>query len=144
MSKPRFVVREIHAEEYNQLRRSVGWRTLPFEVIRRGIEASLYSICVEANQTIVGHGRIIGDGAIYFYIQDLIVHPFYQHQRLGSKIMEALMAYLKTNAPDGAFIGLMAAPRLDRFYQRYGFKSLPDNEPGMGIWVGAAGKGKRR
>ncbi len=54
-------------------------------------------------------GRVVGDGAVYFYIQDIVVHPEHQGKGIGENIMSALMTYLQENAPDKAFIGLFAS-----------------------------------
>ena len=60
--------------------------------------------------SIIGIGRIIGDGALYFYIQDLIVLPSYQQQGIGKFIMQQLLEHTsKKTLPTQAFIGLMAA-----------------------------------
>ncbi|MED1425669.1 GNAT family N-acetyltransferase, partial [Bacillus altitudinis] len=64
---------------------------------------------VKDNNQIIGMGRIVGDGAIYFYIQDIVVHPEYQKNGIGKKIMNTLVEYLNQNAPDKAFIGLFAS-----------------------------------
>jgi hypothetical protein len=45
--------------------------------------------------------------------------------------MDAIMEYLAAHAPDGAFIGLMAAKGVSKFYERYGFKKRPSEAPGM-------------
>ena len=81
-------------------------------------------------------GRIVGDGHIYFYLQDLMVRPDYQHHGLGSKIMESLMQYIDEHAPvkSGAYVGLMMAPGLHDFYEKFGFKDLPKDSPAMWMW----------
>jgi ribosomal protein S18 acetylase RimI-like enzyme len=80
---------------------------------------------------VVGCGRVIGDGGIYFYIQDIIVLPEFQGKGIGRRIMDAVMEYLKAHARDGAFVGLMAAKGVSKFYERYGFKERPSDAPGM-------------
>ena len=54
---------------------------------------------------VVGMGRIVGDGAIYFYIQDVAVKPEHQGRGVGRQIMEHLLAYLQAQAPPKAFSG---------------------------------------
>jgi len=68
---------------------------------------------------------------LYFYIQDLIVHPEFQSKGVGKAMMKELMAYLKTNAKPGAFIGLMAAKGLEKFYRIFEFKVRDFDAPGM-------------
>ncbi len=73
----------------------------------------------------VGMGRIMGDGALFFYIQDIIVRPEYQTLGVGRKIVERLMGWLHVHAPERAFVGLFAAEGKDSFYARFGFMRHP-------------------
>jgi GNAT superfamily N-acetyltransferase len=61
-------------------------------------------------------GRVVGDGGIYFYVQDVIVVPEWQRRGIGSEIMNAIMAFVGSNASPGAFVGLMAARGAAQFY----------------------------
>lgn len=86
-------------EEYKYLCDSVGWTNyMNFEVVETSLQNSIYCITVNDNNRIIGMGRIVGDGAIYFYIQDIVVHPDYQRNGIGKKIMNALVEYLNRNA----------------------------------------------
>jgi GNAT superfamily N-acetyltransferase len=112
--------------EYHAICAGVGWENfINFEVAQQSLDRSLYHlIAVDAEQT-VGMGRIVGDGAIYFYIQDIAVLPSHQGQGIGRAIMDQLMGWLHANAPDKAFVGLFASEGRSTFYQRYGFKAYP-------------------
>lgn len=132
---PRLVERLPSVKEYLDLRRAAGWHALPAEAIQAGLEHSLYCLCLVAGERVVGCGRVVGDGGLYYYVQDLLVHPDRQGRGHGRAIMDGLMAYVRAQAPAGAFVGLMAAPGLDRFYAGYGFQRLPAEAPGMGLWI---------
>jgi ribosomal protein S18 acetylase RimI-like enzyme len=118
-------------EEYRRLRRAVGWLDVETEATKIGLNNSLFSVCVILENRVIGCGRVIGDGGIYFYIQDIIVLPEFQGRGIGKRIMDAIMEYLKAHARDGAFIGLMAAKGVSEFYERYGFKERAPDAPGM-------------
>ncbi len=119
-------------EEYKYLCESVGWTNfMNFEVVETSLKNSIHCITVKDNEQIVGMGRIVGDGAIYFYIQDIMVHPDYQKKGIGNEIMNLLVEYLKTNAPDKAFVGLFASQGKEPFYERYDFKNFSPNMTGM-------------
>jgi len=66
------------AEEYNQLRKSVGWGIYKPQVIDKALPNSLYSVCVFVNSEIIGMVRIIGDDGLVYYIQDMIIKLNYQ------------------------------------------------------------------
>lgn len=124
------------AGEYNHLREAVSWHRLPAERAEQGLKNTLYAVAIYDDQQLVAMGRIVGDGHIYFYLQDLIVLPEYQHHGLGNEIMERLCKYIDEHAPlkSGAYVGLMMAPGLHDFYEKFGFKDLPDDSPAMGMW----------
>lgn len=71
------------------------------------------------DKQIAGAIRVVGDGARFFYIQDVMVVPQLQSQRIGSAMMESTMDWLKRTAPKGAYIGLFTGKAA--FYERFGF-----------------------
>ena len=95
------------------------------------LKSSLFSIVAIEDETVVGLGRIIGDGGLYFYIQDLIVHPDFQNNGIGKSLMSKLTDYIETKAETGAFIGFMAAKGTAKYYEPFGFTSSDSNAPGM-------------
>ena len=124
------------AAAYAALRAGVGWNALPVEAVKQGLQGALYSVCVYRAEQLVGFGRILGDGGIYFYLQDVIVLPEFQGRGLGQQIMEKLMGYLQANAQSGAFVGLMAARGAEGFYLKYGFERRGEDRPGMyRVWA---------
>ncbi len=118
-------------EEYQKLRKAVGWWDVDTRATRIGLHNSLFSVCVIFENEVVGCGRVIGDGGIYFYIQDIIVLPGFQGKGIGKCIMDAIMDYLEENAHSDAFVGLMAAKGVSGFYERYGFTERSSDSPGM-------------
>jgi GNAT superfamily N-acetyltransferase len=122
-------------EEYRALRDAVGWGNGDATAQAQGLANSLFSVCIIHENKVVGCGRVVGDNGLYFYIQDVILHPLYQGRGLGRRIMASIMGYITSNARPGAFIGLMAAEDKAPFYYQYGFKERPTDRPGMEIWV---------
>jgi ribosomal protein S18 acetylase RimI-like enzyme len=117
--------------EYTRLRGLVGWRETDENATDMALKNSLFSVVAVEHHTVIGFGRIIGDGGLYFYIQDLIIHPEFQTKGLGKSLMEELMGYITANAKSGAFVGLMAAKGLEKYYERFGFKARDEDAPGM-------------
>ena len=76
---------------------------------------------------------VIGDGAMYFYIQDVIIHPEHQNKGLGSKIMNTLIAHLASCCAPGATIGLLAAHGKENFYLKFGFEPRDGQSLGLGM-----------
>lgn len=115
--------------EYNKLRGLVGWWETDATAIEMAMKNSLFSVVCTEHGSTIGLGRIIGDG-LYFYIQDLIIHPDYQSKGLGKTLMKELMVYISANTKAGAFVGLMAAKGLEKYYEQFGFRARDKHAPG--------------
>ena len=117
--------------EYHKLRNSVDWWATDEKATEIALGNSLFSVVASEKENIIGFGRIVGDGGLYYYIQDLIVHPEFQRNGIGKRLMGELMSYINSNAKSGAFIGLMAAKGLVKYYESFGFKVRDAAGPGM-------------
>lgn len=128
---------QVTPEDYAGLREAVGWWPVDPAACAIGLESDLFSLRAERAGELVGCGRIVGDGGIYFYLQDVIVLPELQRRGVGSAIVDRLMGYVDEHARPGAFVALMAARGLAPYYERWGFSRRPDEGPGMFlVWEG--------
>ncbi|MEE4255658.1 MAG: GNAT family N-acetyltransferase [Bacteroidales bacterium] len=131
MENIRIERRRLTVDEYQYLRGTTNWFKIEDKAVEKSIDNELFSVCVYDGQKIVGMGRIVGDGAIYFYIQDIIVIPSYQGKGLGVRIMNEIETFLLENAYNNSFIGLMAADGVHEFYLKFGYEKRDDKKPGM-------------
>ncbi len=131
MENLRIEKRRPGVNEYQALRGTTDWFTIDDEVVEKSLQNDLFSVCVFDHDTLVGMGRIVGDGALYFYIQDIIVIPDYQRRGIGALIMKEIEAYLEENAYNNSFIGLMAADGVQEFYHKFGYLERAETRPGM-------------
>ena len=83
------------SEEYNYIADSVGWGPSENKIVETALNNSLYSICAYDGDKMIGYGRIIGDKTMFLYIQDIMVLPEYQSQKVGSHIMEKILNKVK-------------------------------------------------
>lgn len=120
---------------YLELRRKVSWKPLTDEQAEKAIENSLLTVVAYDQDKPVGMGRIVGDGAVICYIQDLIVIPEYQGQGVGQMIMESLIDYVRElKFPDTELmLDLMCAKGRESFYKKYGFIARPTEKLGPGM-----------
>ncbi|MDQ6422201.1 GNAT family N-acetyltransferase [Paenibacillus sp. LHD-117] len=108
--------------EYETVCCAVGWRDfMNFDVAEESLKQSLFGVVILLDDEIVGMGRVIGDGKIYFYIQDVAVVPSHQNKGIGNLIMIEITNFLKSNAPEKSFIGLFSSSGKESFYNRFGF-----------------------
>jgi len=90
--------------EYQALRRAVGWAEVEERSALKGLEGSLYAVCAVKEGRVVGCGRVVGDGGIYFYLQGVIVLPAHQGLGLGRLIMTALLYGFRNQSQQIALI----------------------------------------
>jgi GNAT superfamily N-acetyltransferase len=119
--------------EHKILWESVGWGTVDIEMTEQSIANSVYAVVAVFEGIVVGMGRIVGDGAMYFYIQDVAILPEHQKNGLGKLIVEQLLAYIKKcRYKNGiAFVGLFASRGKEMFYEQFGFKDYSPEMTGM-------------
>lgn len=126
-------------DDYIRIRCSAGLSLKSHEAASVGLSNSIYCVCVYFEEEPVGIGRIIGDGGCFFEIVDIAVLPQHQKKGLGDMIMRALMDYLHANAPDTAYVSLMADHGTPEFYKRFGFEaSIPPVKAGMALRINRA------
>ncbi len=117
--------------EYNRLLEAVGWPTRDPVAVEVGLARTLFTVCAISGNEVVGMGRIVGDGAIVNYIQDVIVLPAYQKQGVGEKIMLTLMGHLNEHASSGSDVILITQRDNVDFYKRYDFTESRPDTPSM-------------
>lgn len=121
------------SSDFVEYRARCGWGRLSDDVADKTLNAGIVNLSAYHNDRLAGFGRVIGDGAIYFYIQDLIVDENYRGQGLGALIMRTLIEDVKKIASPGAVIGLMSAKDVDDFYEPFGFVTRPNERFGAGM-----------
>lgn len=126
---------QLTTEQYLNLRRQVGWRELTVAQADKALGNSLYTLYVMQQGRPVGMGRLVGDGAVICYIQDLIVVPGAQQSGLGSKLMDRLRAKVEAIALPGTImmLDLMSAKGREDFYRKQGFLARPTEDLGPGM-----------
>ena len=131
MSGYRLVEKTPSVEDYNEVRAAAGLIRRNPQAAEIGLSNTVFGVCVECDGQIVGIGRIVGDGALFFEVVDVAVLPAHQKRGLGTMIMDALTSWLRENAPRGAYVKLIADKGTTGFYERYGFRIRTPESSGM-------------
>lgn len=118
---------------YAELRRKVDFQEYLLVDVAKALEKTLFSVVIFDDHKPVGIGRIVGDDRIVFFIKDVVVDPEYQKQSIGYTIMHSLMNYIQEKACENAYIGLMATPKTEKFYEKFGFIQRPNQDFGHGM-----------
>ncbi|MDO4762112.1 MAG: GNAT family N-acetyltransferase [Corynebacterium sp.] len=81
-------------EEAVTLYNSVGWQvyTRNPDQLMRALEGSRFVVCAYHCDELVGLARIVGDGEVIAYLQDILVKPELHHQGIGRILMEHAFA----------------------------------------------------
>lgn len=131
----KIVENKISVDDFNYLTDKVGWGTRGANVVEEALNNTLFSVSIYDDNKIIGYGRIIGDKTIFLYIQDIMVIPKYQGQKIGTKIMSALLTkideYKKVNPNIRTYLG--ASKGKEKFYEKFGFKTRSSVDLGEGM-----------
>ena len=121
--------------EYNKLREEVGWGKVERPIVKKALNNTLYSISAYDFGEIVGYGRLIGDGGMFIYIQDIMVTPKYQNQKIGTTIMKKLLSKAEEYQKKNPAIRIYVGPDKGKedFYRKFGFKTRKEMHLGEGM-----------
>ena len=126
---------QITLEEYLAIRDSVHWKILSGSQADKALANSLYIVGAYEDERLVGMGRIVGDGAVICYVQDLIVHPDYQKRGVGSMVLSTLVRFVEGLREENTemMLCLMCAKGREKFYEKHGFLARPTETLGPGM-----------
>lgn len=121
-----------------RLRAAAGMGERAREGVERGLPNSLYTVVVVSRdatesgriaEEVVGMARVVGDGGSIYHVCDMVVHPDHQGRGLGTRLMDAVMAWIRETAPPKAYVNLLAD--VEGFYERWGFEPTAPATKGM-------------
>lgn len=126
---------QLDVDTYLELRKSVNWKNITEYQAEKALSASLFTVCAYEDGKPVGMGRIVGDGVIIDYVQDLVVRPDFQLGGVGGKILERLISFVKDTKIDGTeiMLCLMCAKGREEFYKKFDFIARPTEALGPGM-----------
>ena len=120
---------------YRALRKKVGFFELSEDQAHKSLNNAIKVICAYDGSRLAGMGRLIGDGAVICYIQDVMVDPDYQGQRIGRNIVDRLIQSARDMVLPGTqmYLGLMSVKGTESFYEKCGFVRRPNERFGSGL-----------
>ena len=124
-----------NVEEFNLLYDDVGWGAYDDNITQKALDNTFYSVSAYDDNKIVGYGRIIGDTICFLYIQDIMVKPEYQGNKIGTMIMNKLLEKIaeikQENSDLRVYLG--ASKNREEFYEKFGFIKRIDADLGYGM-----------
>jgi ribosomal protein S18 acetylase RimI-like enzyme len=118
--------------EHRELADVVGWAgSFRWDAMPASLAGSVCGVVVhDASGGLVTMGRVVGDGAFFFYVQDVAVHPDHRSRGLGRMVVQSLQQQIGERAAGEAFVGLFSTPEAVNLYDGQGFRSA-DGMTGM-------------
>ncbi len=120
---------------FRRLRAANDMPTRSLEGVARGLPNSLYAVvAVDPTDETVGMGRVVGDDGSVYHVCDMAVHPDHQGHGVGTAVMEAILGFVREDAPPRAYVTLLAD--VDGFYEQFGFEETRPASKGMFLRTG--------
>ena len=119
-------------KEFNELFNSVGWGSREDSKIDKHRLNSDFAICIYEYNTIVAMARVVGDGS-YYTVYDVVVKKELQGKGYGNILMQEIIKWYKTIEDDDTYLYLGASYGMEKFYEKFGFKSRPYDHIGAGM-----------
>jgi len=120
----RVIARKPTTSEHQRLIAAVGWSpSTNISTIDSLLASAVFTVVAENIQTgeVIGCALLLGDNVGFYYVKDVMVHPDWQGKRIGTTLMQEIMRWAETNAPDSATVGLFTGDHLANFYRQFGF-----------------------
>lgn len=113
----------LNAEDFIRLKVSTGFIDRPISQVDKALKNGLFNVSAICDGRVVGMGRLVGDVAMYWYMQEIIVLKEYQGKGIGRSIVNRLIEHIRDNAvPDTKVsIGLTVVKGKEPFYEKFGF-----------------------
>lgn len=124
----------LSANEYNNLRSTIGWDTKDLDVVQNAIKNSIFVKKATFENKTIGMARVIGDG-IYYLIVDVLVDSEYQKNGIGKKLIDEIVKEVENKTKKGqkCSINLVSMSGKEKFYEKCGFKKIPFDYTGHGM-----------
>lgn len=82
-------------------------------------------------------GRLLGDCAISYYVKVIVIIPEYQGKKIGKKLMEHMISFVRKQLPRGwkVSLELISSKGKEGFYKKFGFEERPCDSDGAGMFM---------
>ena len=112
----------VTAAELADLRESVGWNRMERDLSDPRLRNAFHLCCYDGEH-LIGYVAVICNGVTDAYIQDLMVHPGYQHQSIGHHLIQRTLDRLRA---DGIYMVsvIYGDAALQRYYEDFGFTTM--------------------
>ncbi len=104
------------------LRQAVGWNRMEGDLANTSLRNAFHLCCFDGNN-LIGYAAVVSNRVTDAYIQDVMVHPDWQRQGIGTALMEQVLERLRR---EGIYMVsvIYGDPALQALYERFGFQTM--------------------
>ncbi len=104
------------------LRQAVGWDRMEADLANASLRNAFHLCCFDG-AVLIGYAAVVSNGVTDAYIQDVMVHPDWQHRGIGTTLMEHVLARLRN---EGIYMVsvIYGEAALQELYERFGFQTM--------------------
>ena len=123
------------AWQVQQFQQKMGWTVDPLDQWQRATQNPCCTVAAYDGGELVAMGRLLGDGALYWYLNDIFVLTAYQGQGIGRQVVTRLLEHIQREGLPGTevSVALFSAQGKEGFYEKMGFQKRPGPEAGHGM-----------
>lgn len=131
----RIIENVLKSDEFKFLFESVGWSSPSLSQIDVSLNNSLVVFSLYKDDKLAGMARLLGDKGMSYFIKDFVIHPNYQGQGLGRRLMDHINQYILNKIEENwaVCVELVSAKGKEAFYKKLGFTSLPNDFSDSGM-----------
>ncbi|MBI1333888.1 MAG: GNAT family N-acetyltransferase [Armatimonadetes bacterium] len=128
----KIVTRQLQPKELLDLMIAVNWsHDDREESLRIEVEEPLFTAVAEYEDRCIGTASVLGHKNGNYLVFNVIVHPDFQSQGVGKRLMSAVDEWLTKNGIPGAMVKLFTGLDRQPFYQQFGFRGPEHGLVGM-------------
>ncbi|MDO4739260.1 MAG: GNAT family N-acetyltransferase [Eubacteriales bacterium] len=129
----------LHTDDYIRLFAAAGWGEPPRDMTEKALKNSYATFSVEADGRVIAMARLLGDGAMSFFLKDFVVEPQMQGRGIGKALLAHIEEYIRLQLENGwaGYLQLVSSKGKEGFYHKMGFAAHPNEHsgPAMSKWI---------
>lgn len=130
---------QLKTDDFIRLFASVGWGELSWDMVEKSLANSYATFSVKSGDKVIAMARLLGDGAMSFFLKDMVVEPEYQGSGIGRLLLTHVEEYIRVQLQPGweGYLQLVSAKEKEKFYEKLGYAIHPHEHsgPGMSKWI---------
>ena len=118
------IVHTLSVDDFICLYEDAGWVIAEREIIKKALSNSYAVFSLVRDGETIAMARILGDGAMIYYLKDMVVLKKYQGSGYGKMLIEHIINFIKLESRNKSTVRLeiMSAGGKETFYSKLNFK----------------------